>query len=674
MAKQDVNKAQGSKSAVKVSMREPDKKQLFIMALIVAVLGFMLYSNTFHHLYVLDDYPTIKENKLTKKGLAGIPEIVKNSYWYGNDGKNDMFYRPLSVVMFAVEWEFWPDNPMAGHVINVILYALTGFLLFFTLRKLFIGQSVLLPFAASLLFIAHPLHTEVVANIKSRDEIMTFLFFLSSIYTLLDYARKGTVLSLVVSLISFFLALTSKESAIIFLFVFPLALFYYTDLTIKKNAITMAWFVAVASVYMIIRASVLDNQLLGDVVSIIDNTVVKCDYPHRFATAMVIIGTYIKLLIFPHPLVYDYSYATFKIVGLDNIWALLSILIYAGIGYYMLKNFLKKDTIVFSLVVYILPVILVSNIFFLTRSTAAERMLYLPSLGFVIILVILLARFLKTDIIKSNFSNVSSLIKNNAKLFGVIGVLLLAYSYKSYTRAAVWKNNMSLFKTDLEYIPNSARAQYSYANDLTQNLVKDSIRTAAEQEKAYNEAMTGLNKALQIHEGYFEPYFALGQLASYKKDYVKSIELYKKAMSYNREYHFLYNNIGNNYFRLNQFDTAMKYLNIAITMHPDYAEAYSNIGSVYFTRGMQKEAIESYNKAIEYDPKYYDAYKNMGSAYGILKDYNKAMEYFFKAMKIKSNDPDLYTFIGMTYGFMGDAANAKTYNDKAAELRQARGN
>lgn len=264
------------------------------------------------------------------------------------------------------------------------------------------------------------------------------------------------------------------------------------------------------------------------------------------------------------------------------------------------------------------------------------------------------------------------MVKNNAKLFSVIAILLVLYSFKSYNRSEVWKNNASLFKTDLEYIPNSARAQYSYANDLTQNLVNDSIRGASEQENAYSVAMKGLTRALEIHDGYFEPYFALGQLAAFKKDYLKSIDLYKKAMKLNHEYHFLYNNIGNNYFRLNQLDTALKWLNIAIKLKPDYAEAYSNIGSVYFTRGMQKEAIEMYNKAIENDPKYYDAYKNMGSAYGMMKEYNKAMDYFFKAEKIKHTDPGLYEFIGMTYNFMGDAANAKIYTEKAAQLKAER--
>ena len=687
MAKQNQNTSKGNKPASKSAPRVLDRKQVLLMAFIVAVMGFILYSNTFDNKYVLDDYPTIKENKLTKKGLAGVNEIFKHSYWYGNDEKDDWLYRPLSVAMFAVEWEYWPDNPKAGHTINVILYALTGFLLFFTLRKLFINQSVLIPFVASLLFIAHPIHTEVVANIKSRDEILTFLFFIISFHTLLDYARYETSWKLIVSLVSFFLALMAKESAITYLFMYPIALFYYTELPLKKNIITMLFFVAVAGVFLSIRGSVLTTQTLGNVVSIVDNTVVKSDYVHRFATCMVILGTYVKLLIFPDPLVYDYSYATFKIVGLSDIWAILSILIYAGMGVYILKNFLKKDTIVFSLVIYLLPVILVSNIFFLTRSTAAERFLYIPSLGFAVIVALLLARITKTEIVKQNFYNVATLIKNNVKLFGLVAVILALYSFKTFTRAAVWKDNITLFGTDVKNIPNSSRAQYSYANDLTQMLVKDSIKTNSEQEKTYEIAFAGLNRALEIHDGYFEPYFALGQLASYKKDYVKSINIYKKAMVLNPSYHFLFNNIGNNFFRLGQLDSAMKYLNLAIKMHPDYAEAYSNIGSVYFTMGnqlesmgrheegqkKQQEAIEAYNKAIAFDPKYYDAFKNLGSTYGMLKDSNKGMEYFFKALKLKSNDDGLYSFIGMTYGFMGDAANAKVYNDKAAEIKAARG-
>ena len=118
-----------AKNVANKALPAMQKNLTLFLATIVALMGILLYANTIHHKYVLDDYPTIKENKLTKKGIHGIPEIFKHSYWYGNDGKDDWLYRPLSVAMFALEWEFWPDQPSAGHTINILLYGLTGFAL-----------------------------------------------------------------------------------------------------------------------------------------------------------------------------------------------------------------------------------------------------------------------------------------------------------------------------------------------------------------------------------------------------------------------------------------------------------------------------------------------------------------------------------------------------------------
>ncbi len=671
-----------AKNVANKALPAMQKNLTLFLATIVALMGILLYANTIHHKYVLDDYPTIKENKLTKKGIHGIPEIFKHSYWYGNDGKDDWLYRPLSVAMFALEWEFWPDQPSAGHTINILLYGLTGFALFYTLCKVFENKSILFPFAISLLFMAHPLHTEVVANIKSRDEILTFLFFLLSFSWLLDYARKDTTWKLAGATTALFLALMAKESAIMFLFIFPVGLFFYTPMPIKKILITTAILALAAGLYMFLRGRVLSTQTLGQVVSIVDNTVVKSDLNHRLGTALVIIGVYIKLLFIPSPLVYDYSFNTFDIVSLSDPYALLSLLIYLGIGAYIVFNLiqLKKDTIAFSLLLYVLPVLLVSNIFFLTRSTAAERFLYQPLLGFAIIIVLLLAKFTKTNLDQANFHNLKTLFSKNIKFWSILAVVLALYSFKTTDRAMEWKDNMTLFKTDLQNIPRSARAQYSYANDLCQMLVKESIKTKAEREEAYKVSFQGLNNALAIHNDYFEPNFSLGQLAAYKKDYNASNAYYRRAMQLNKDDHFLYNNIGNNYFRMNKMDSARLYISQALKMQADYAEALSNMGSVYFTLGVNEanhmpwlkdSAVVLYQKAIAADPKYYDAYKNLGSTYGMMKQYNLAMEFFFKAMKIKSTDPDLYNFIGITYDFLGDPNNGKLYKDKSAALRAA---
>lgn len=107
------------------------------LGLLCAAFAFILYVNTMNHEFAYDDYPTIYGNQITMKGFAGIPELMRTSYWFGLNGEEDWLYRPMSMVMFAVEWGLAPNTPALGHFINVLLYALTGFLLMRFLSHLF---------------------------------------------------------------------------------------------------------------------------------------------------------------------------------------------------------------------------------------------------------------------------------------------------------------------------------------------------------------------------------------------------------------------------------------------------------------------------------------------------------------------------------------------------------
>src|SRR5204863_3106706 len=139
-------------------------------------------------------------------------------------------------VMFAVEYELAPLNPHLNHLVNVILYALTAFLLFITLSALLRGNLVV-PLIATLLFTAHPVHTEVVANIKSRDEILSFLFTIGSFYFLAGYIHNRSNRRLVISGLLFFLALLSKESAITCVAAAPLIYWYFSKDREVKNTL-----------------------------------------------------------------------------------------------------------------------------------------------------------------------------------------------------------------------------------------------------------------------------------------------------------------------------------------------------------------------------------------------------------------------------------------------------
>jgi len=155
--------------------------------LLIFAFAFLLYANTLTHDYTQDDAIVIYDNMFTTKGFSGIPGILKYDTFFGFfkvEGKDKLVaggrYRPLTLVMFAVEYAIFGKSPFIGHLGNVLLYGLLGIVLYLLLLKLFraredIPLAALLALVTTLLFIAHPIHTEVVANIKGRDEIMTLL-------------------------------------------------------------------------------------------------------------------------------------------------------------------------------------------------------------------------------------------------------------------------------------------------------------------------------------------------------------------------------------------------------------------------------------------------------------------------------------------------------------------
>jgi len=144
--------------------------------------SFLLYANTLNHEYTIDDLIVVKSNELTQKGIDGIPEIFKHSYLYGYDGREDESYRPLTLTTFALEKSFFDAKPSASHFIQVLLYGLCVMVLFKFLMNLFGQERKNLVIIITLLFMLHPIHTEVVANVKSRDELLSAFILFSILY------------------------------------------------------------------------------------------------------------------------------------------------------------------------------------------------------------------------------------------------------------------------------------------------------------------------------------------------------------------------------------------------------------------------------------------------------------------------------------------------------------
>lgn len=619
--RKDKKSVKSSSKASKKTISGFSLKKYLPLAIIVGVLGLVLYANTIQHEWALDDFSVIKENFVTQKGFEGIGTHLTHSYRYGYGAGFGTLYRPLTPVMFAVEWQFFPDNPSVMHFVNVLFYALSGVLLFFVLARVFNNYNLILPFAAAVIFMIHPLHTESVANIKGRDDIMGFFFFLLTVYWLWDYLRKSDIKWLVLSLGSFFLAILAKESSVTYVAVFPLLMYFFTKTSLDKNLKLSGGYLVVALIFIAILRAVLGKTIGTDNTSILDNVLVSADgFAEQKATAFLILGRYLKLLFLPHPLVSDAGYSQIPLTSFGDWKALLSFLIHAGLGVWALLNIKKKSVFAFGILFYILTLSITSNLVFNIGTSYAERLLYVPILGFAIAAAYGLIKIFKLEEGRSKDFQMNTFFKKNSVVLGFLGVVVLLLSFKTIDRNTAWKNSFTLYDTDIQTSPNCGKLLYHYSLELSK---KGLTLEGDEQSEMMNKAKTILERAVEVYPKYSDAHARLG---------------------------WWYNKAGFN-------EKAEEHYNLAIQYNLNNAKAYNNLGVIYFEKSAKEQAkgnlaganaeLEKakgvYQKAVEKNPRYVDGWQNLGVIHAMRKQFPDAIKYFEKAKEFAVDPKQIET-------------------------------
>jgi tetratricopeptide (TPR) repeat protein len=644
-----------------------DPKELNILkvtlGIIIAVFAFLLYAQSISFGYTLDDTTISKENKLVTQGFHGIPKLLTTDYWYGFDNKvRGPVYRPIPLVAMAVQWHFFRDKPNMYHLLNVLLYALSCWLLYLVLCKLFKKMNLLFPFICALLFTAHPIHTEVVNSIKSLDEILCFLFGILSIFLVLLYLEKNKILLLIGAALSFMFSILSKETGIGFLIIIPLVIFLFTNMEAKKNMVFTLSLLVITGIFFLVRYKIFESiQKIGFDSPLNNSLFAAPDMLSQKATAFFILFRYIILLIFPHPLTYDYSFAQIPIQKITDPSAIISIALYLALGIFAFINILKKNIPAFAILFYLIMLVPVSNIFLLIQTTMAERFLYIPSLGFCMLLAFLLIKYTRTEAVKTNFSNINQFFFSNILVMFIVGVIVLAYTTKTIARSQDWKNNTALFTHDLVTSDKSARAHYNYGSVCYFDLFvkeKDFSKKSVYLDKAQEEFST----AIKIMPYYPDAYKNLAKCLEDRGDYTDEINTFETLFKYDKNPDTLvFCNIGILYTKTKDFDKAISYLDSAIKYNHNYAKAYKNLAFSYLNKSMYPQAIAASEAAIRIDSSYEKPYSYLGCAYMNLKDYPTALKYLNKSLQMDPSDIESVKFLSTTYYFMGDSANAMKY-------------
>lgn len=214
-------------------MKNPNRKATVWTIIIIVVTCFLLYGQSLSNGYNIDDDYVCENHQLVQQGIKGIPEIFASRY---NNSNGVMFgYRPVTIAVYAIEYQIFGKSPAVGHFFNIIYYIIVCIILFFFLRNLlktkFTSTIPVLPIVATAIFMTHAIHTEVVLSLKNREEILCLIFCLSSAMLALRYYDKRRIIDIVFAIVLLGIGFLTKESAIVFLAITPLSIiFFRTDI------------------------------------------------------------------------------------------------------------------------------------------------------------------------------------------------------------------------------------------------------------------------------------------------------------------------------------------------------------------------------------------------------------------------------------------------------------
>ncbi|MEZ4722730.1 MAG: tetratricopeptide repeat protein, partial [Flavobacteriales bacterium] len=558
------------------------KWSLSLSALIPAAVALVLYLLTINHGFVLDDNLVLTSNSHIKEGFAGIGDLFKYNYAHGHDGYNDGLYRPLSLVTFAIEQSWFDLSPKASHFIQALLYALTVLLIARWLALLF-GSNIL-AFWIALLFAVHPIHTEVTANLKSRDEIMAMLFFAGAAFHFTQWVKTPSAKALVLSAIWFFAATFSKESAVTFVAIFPL-IGWYLNQDIKHTAMGSAVMLVPVAIFLLVRQNILSSLPPVDsgVAGLLQNSLMEVGgFPERLATAARIQGLYIQKLFLPWGLSHDYSYNAIPVVGLADPLGLMWILVNIGLIGLGVYGLIKKKLWSFGILFYYITIAVVANLFILIGAIAAERFVFTPSLGWCIAIVLGLSALKLAD-------------KQKAIVFGSVVVIFLALTAM---RIPDWKSNFTLFTADVGTVPNSARAHYNAGSSMIEEAKIDKRNSA----QLHADAQIHLRRAIEIWPDYQDAYNNLGISYMNAGDYGNARATFLELIEKFPRYVKVRYNIAMTCTQMQRFDEAELHFEAFLNANPKSNEALFYCAEAEGYQQKLGEAIEHLNKLVALEP------------------------------------------------------------------------
>ena len=439
--------------------------------LCVGLLAGLIYANSLPNEFAYDDHYIVLNNS-SVHSLANLPAALVAPYWPGAHGRELGLWRPVTTALIGVTWVAGGGSAFVFHSVNVVGHVVVSLLV---LALLFQLLSYAAAFAAALVFAAHPVHVEAVANIVGVSEIVSAIALLAAC---LVHVRSGKRSSwraalLIGALYAF--GFGAKESAVTLPGIILLIDAARSRLTARDlpQYLSDRWrpYLVMFLVSMALLAA--RFHILGSLASPFApiGAEILEEIP-RIWTLSEIWTHYVRLWVFPLDLSVDYSPGVIPISfkwGAANLTGVLLSLLVLGISLVawrrpdLAKGVDTGKTAAFGLVWFVITISPVSNTLFLSGVLLAERTLYLPSVGLAAATGWILVRVAR---------------HRPRSAWVVLIVVLLASSVRVVTRNAEWKDNPTVFTAMMRDYPHSGRSQWAMGDQLMiQGRVSEGLRS-----------------------------------------------------------------------------------------------------------------------------------------------------------------------------------------------------
>ena len=411
-------------------------------AVAVLLATLLAFARTLAYDFVWDDALLIQRSQRLQQWTS-LPAVLGSHFW-SEVHEGSHYYRPLVSLSFFLDVQAWGFNPMGFHLTNLLAHLATALAVLALARRL--TGSVLAAAVAGVAFALHPIHTESVTFISGRTDVLATLFFLLALLGYVRWRHEGGPLAFAGSLVAFFLGLAAKEVAV----TLPLVILLYDRMVGPKErgagalARALARYAAyggVVALYLVVRMASLGALVESD--SGTWGTLLT-----RVLTATKIVATYAWLTLVPFPANPYYVIVPVLWPPPGDWWAatgglavLLALTVWAAWraplwGFAAIWFWV---TLIPSVGVDLLPV---------PTAIMAERFLYLPSVGFCLLLAMGVRRVLGSG---------RALAADQLRPLPALGLatLLLGYVLLTLWRNEPWKDHYNLYSYMVEMSPES---------------------------------------------------------------------------------------------------------------------------------------------------------------------------------------------------------------------------